>query len=121
MAAVGIKRVYLPADDADGWRVLVDRLWPRGLAKARARVDHWDKSIAPSDGLRQWFRHEPGKWPEFQRRYFAELDAQAEAVQALREAMRGHARVCLLFAARDEARNNAVALRAYLQTHGDAS
>lgn len=114
MVAVMVKRVYLPADAADGWRVLVDRLWPRGLAKDKARVDYWDRAIAPSDGLRQWFNHEAGKWAEFQHRYAAELDAQAAAVGALCEAMQAHARVCLLYAARDEGHNNAVALRDYL-------
>ena len=118
MTRLTVKRVYLPATTADGWRVLVDRLWPRGLAKAEARIDHWDKTIAPSDELRHWFGHEPGKWSEFQRRYFIELDAQASAVQSLRDELQRHAQVCLLFAARDEAHNNAVALRAYLARHG---
>ena len=118
MAQLTVKRVYLPAAAVDGWRVLVDRLWPRGLAKAEARIDHWDKTVAPSDALRRWFGHEPGKWPEFQHRYFAELDAQAGAVQALRDTLKRHPRACLLFAARDEAYNNAVALRAYLARHG---
>ncbi len=118
MTQLTVKRVYLPASDDDGWRVLVDRLWPRGLAKALARIDHWDKAIAPSDELRHWFGHEPGKWVEFQHRYFAELDAQASAVQALLAELKPQHRACLLFAARDEARNNAVALRAYLARHG---
>jgi len=118
MTQLMVKRVYLPASDDDGWRVLVDRLWPRGLAKAKARIDHWDKAIAPSDALRHWFGHEPGKWPEFQHRYFAELDAQADAVQVLLVELKARRRACLLFAAKDEAHNNAVALRAYLARHG---
>jgi uncharacterized protein YeaO (DUF488 family) len=118
MTQLTVKRVYLPASDDDGWRVLVDRLWPRGLAKVVARIDHWDKAIAPSDELRHWFGHEPGKWSEFRHRYFAELDAQAGAVRALCDELQRHPRVCLLFAARDEAHNNAVALRAYLARYG---
>ncbi len=118
MTQLTVKRVYLPASDDDGLRVLVDRLWPRGLSKAAARIDHWNKAVAPGDDLRRWFGHEAAKWPEFQRRYFAELDANAGEVRALLAELKPQRRVCLLFAARDEAHNNAVALRAYLVRRG---
>jgi uncharacterized protein YeaO (DUF488 family) len=105
---VGCKRVYAPPQLSDGMRVLVDRLWPRGLSKDAARVDLWLKDVAPSDGLRRWFDHDRDRWTEFRRRYRAELRANA-ALAVLREMlMRGA--VTLVFAARDEAHNNAVVL-----------
>jgi uncharacterized protein YeaO (DUF488 family) len=107
------KRVYAPADDGDGRRILVDRLWPRGLPRAALAGVPWVKSVAPSDALRAWFGHEPGKWDGFRRRYFAELDANPDAVAELRGHL-GRGRNTLLFGARDEAHNNAVALREYL-------
>lgn len=110
---VRIRRVYLPLADDDGVRVLVDRLWPRGVAKARLPDVLWDKAIAPSDALRTWFAHDPSRWTTFCRRYFAELDTQADAVAALRKLGKGK-RLTLLYGARDEAHNNAVALRDYL-------
>lgn len=110
---VHIKRVYEPAGDEDGVRVLVDRLWPRGLSKAAARVDVWLKDIAPSNQLRRWFGHEAAKWPEFQRRYAAELGLAADVVSQL-TALLARGRVTLLFGARELTHNNAVALAAYL-------
>jgi uncharacterized protein YeaO (DUF488 family) len=107
---VQLKRVYEPAAPEDGVRVLVDRLWPRGLRKADAAIDRWMKNIAPSTPLRQWFGHDPERWPEFRRRYTGELQQQAAAVDELRELARG-GRVTLLFAAHDEAHNDAVVLR----------
>lgn len=112
---VRTKRIYEQASEGDGRRVLVDRLWPRGISKERARVDHWARSIAPSDALRKWYGHDPSKWEEFRRRYFAELDANAEAVDALRaeiDAARGA--VTLVFDSKEETLNNASALREYL-------
>ena len=109
---VELKRVYEEADANDGTRVLVDRLWPRGLSKERARVDAWLKEVAPSDELRQWFGHDPDKFAEFRKRYEAELASESgkEAMTKLRELVkRGH--VTLLFAARDMEQNNAVVLR----------
>ena len=97
----------------DGARVLVDRLWPRGIAKARLAGVEWHKDIAPSDALRKSFAHEPGRWRDFRRRYFEELDANPDAVAPLRELAR-KGRLTLLYAARDEVHNNAVALREYL-------
>ena len=110
---VAIKRIYLPADPGDGVRVLVDRLWPRGVSKARAALDAWKRDVAPSDGLRRWYGHEPARWPEFCERYRAELRDRPEAVESLR-ALARHAPVTLLFGARDEVRNEAVVLREVL-------
>lgn len=111
---IEIKRVYDPPAKSDGRRVLVDRVWPRGLSKAGARIDEWLKDVAPSTVLRQWFGHDPDKWKEFERRYFRELDANPAAVAQLRALARGR-RVTLLFGARDILHNNAVALRSYLE------
>ena len=113
---VQVKRVYEPPAQDDGVRVLVDRLWPRGLPKARAAVDLWLKDIGPSLALRKWFNRDPSRWTEFKRRYAAELDALGErspAVAALTGAIRC-GRVTLLFGARDEQHNTAVALHQYL-------
>ncbi len=110
---VHIKRVYEPAGDEDGVRVLVDRLWPRGLSKAAARVGLWLKDLAPSHELRRWFDHEEEKWPEFQRRYAAELDGAPEAVSQL-TTLAARGRVTLLFGSRERVHNNATALAAYL-------
>lgn len=109
------KRVYLPADDDDGNRVLVDRLWPRGLSKAKLGDVAWVKDVAPSDALRKWFGHEPAKWDGFRERYFTELDANPDGVAALCEALAPKGRNTLLFGAHDEAHNNAVALCEYLR------
>jgi uncharacterized protein YeaO (DUF488 family) len=111
-----VKRVYAPADDGDGYRILVDRLWPRGLSKDAARVDLWMKEVAPSDALRRWFGHDPEKWTAFRERYAAELAAAPDALDGIRRAHAEHGRVTLLFAAKDEAHNNAVALRDVLAT-----
>ncbi|MNS92356.1 hypothetical protein D3C72_1264890 [compost metagenome] len=110
---IGIKRAYEPASPLDGQRVLVDRLWPRGLSKERAAIDLWLKEIAPSAGLRQWFGHEPERWGEFQRRYRAELEANGEAVGRLEEMLRA-GKTTLIYGAKDEAHNDAVVLAAYL-------
>ena len=110
---VTIKRVYEPAVGEDGVRVLIDRLWPRGLSKAAAGVDVWLKDLAPSHELRRWFDHEAEKWPEFQRRYASELDGAGEAVARLR-ALAARGRVTLLFGSRELVYNNATALAAYL-------
>jgi uncharacterized protein YeaO (DUF488 family) len=107
---VRLKRAYEPAAPDDGVRVLVDRLWPRGLRKADAAIDRWMKDIAPSTELRRWFGHDPERWPAFHRRYSQELLQQAVAIDELRELARG-GRVTLVFAAHDEAHNDAVVLR----------
>jgi uncharacterized protein YeaO (DUF488 family) len=105
-----IKRVYETAAKEDGYRVLVDRLWPRGLTKAKAYVDLWLKEVAPSTELRKWFGHEPEKWPEFQKRYHAEMKAQPQAIATLRKLEKEHKKVTLLYGAKSEERNQAVAL-----------
>jgi uncharacterized protein YeaO (DUF488 family) len=110
---IAVKRIYEAPAKSDGARVLVDRLWPRGIKKDDAALDDWVKAVAPSDALRQWFGHEPAKWSEFQRRYDAELKANGEAWQPLLERAR-KGKLTLLYGARDEAHNNAVALKAWL-------
>ena len=110
MPLVGIKRIYDPPSPEDGKRILVDRLWPRGVKKEDARIDEWLKEIAPSDELRRWFSHDPSRWEEFKRRYMKELEKKQDMVNRLRaEAKR--VRVTLLFAARDTEFNNAVIVR----------
>lgn len=110
---VQLKRVYDPAAPEDGARFLVERLWPRGIRKEALRLDAWLKDVAPSTPLRQWFSHDPARWAEFQRKYFAELDTRPEALEPLRKALK-HGRVTLLFSSHDEAHNNALALKTYL-------
>ncbi len=112
-AHVLLKRIYLPACPEDGVRVLVDRLWPRGVSKARAALAFWNKDVPPTNGLRQWFGHDPARWEEFCERYRAELKTNREAVEALR-ALARQSRVTLIFGARDEAHNEAVVLREVL-------
>lgn len=107
---VKLKRAYEPAAEADGTRVLVDRLWPRGVSKADAAVDRWLKEIAPSTGLREWFGHDPARWQEFRRRYKQELQQHAAELEELR-ALARHGTVTLLYGARDEEHNDAVVLR----------
>jgi uncharacterized protein YeaO (DUF488 family) len=109
------KRVYDPPARDDGFRVLVDRLWPRGLSKVRAKVDLWLKDVAPSNALRKWFGHDPARWSEFVRRYRAELKTQKDAVAELRKIRKSHPRVTLLYGARDTEHNNAVALLKFLK------
>ncbi len=111
-----IKRVYEPATDDDGLRVLVDRLWPRGIAKEKARIDLWLKDIAPSEALRRRFHGDPSKWHEFVAAYDGALKREpaSAAVASLREHLRSQP-VTLLYAARDETRNNAVALKEWLE------
>ncbi len=110
---VGIKRAYEPATHADGYRVLVDRLWPRGIAKADLAIDEWARELAPSDALRRWFGHDATRWREFTVRYREELREQA-ARERLRDLARRAAddTVTLVYAAHDEKQNNAVIVRA---------
>jgi len=112
---IKLKRVYEEASSDDGFRVLVDRLWPRGVSREKAKLDLWLKDIAPSEELRKWFAHDPAKWPEFQRKYFCELDENTAATEKLREIISREKSVTLLFAAKDETHNNAVALKNYLE------
>ena len=109
-----LKRVYEPSDKNDGTRILVDRLWPRGMTKAKAGVDIWLKELAPSAGLRKWFGHDPDKWTEFKKRYRAELEENDEQLARLREEIKKGA-VTLLYGAKDEEHNDAVALAEFLR------
>jgi uncharacterized protein YeaO (DUF488 family) len=111
-----LKRAYEKAGPADGTRFLVERLYPRGVKKTDLRIEGWLKDVAPSDGLRRWFGHDPEKWPEFRRRYFAELDSHPEGLERLRNAAR-HGRVTLVYSAHDTEHNNAVALKEYLEAY----
>ncbi|MGH6977597.1 MAG: DUF488 domain-containing protein [Stellaceae bacterium] len=110
---VQLKRAYDPPSSRDGMRVLVDRLWPRGVRKAKARIDLWLRDVAPSATLRQWFGHDPARWSEFRRRYRAELKRQPEALARLRMLAR-QGRITLVFGARDARRNQAVVLKELL-------
>lgn len=112
--AIQIKRVYDPPADRDGYRVLVDRVWPRGVKKDALKLDDWRKDLAPSTTLRKWFGHDPQRWGEFKTRYFRELDARAEQIKPLQQKA-ARETVTLVFGARDTQHNNAVALREYLK------
>lgn len=112
---VKIKRVYEKASKEDGWRVLVDRLWPRGMKKEAAHIDVWMKEVAPSDGLRGWFGHDPARWAEFQKKYRSELTKKKELVAELNAMEKKHGLVTLLFGAKDEQHNQAVALAGFLK------
>ena len=129
MGVVRLKRVYDEASPEDGTRVLVDRLWPRGRSREAAKVDLWLKDVAPSDKLRHWFNHDPERWPEFRKRYRAELaeesedtksedmkseDTKSKELETLRRLAAGNKPVTLLFAAKDSEHNNAVVLREWL-------
>lgn len=115
--SVRIKRVYEAPDESDGRRILVDRLWPRGLTKAKANVDLWLKDVAPSTELRKWFGHDPEKWAEFQKRYAKELAANEVALRVLEEEL-GKGPLTLVYGAKDEIHNDAVALQSFLEGRG---
>jgi uncharacterized protein YeaO (DUF488 family) len=108
------RRIYDPPEPSDGSRFLVERLWPRGMKKEELAMAGWLKEVAPSAELRRWFSHDPAKWEEFRRRYFAELASNPEVLQPIREAARD-GNVTLLYSARDTEHNNAGALKAYLE------
>ena len=111
---INLKSVYAEPGPDDGLRILVDRLWPRGLSRERLRLDGWAKDLAPSNELRRWFSHDPDKWEEFRRRYFEELADCEEAIVEHLDLIKDR-RATLLYAARDQQHNNAVALRDYLE------
>ena len=117
---IKLKRVYQPAAKTDGCRVLVERLWPRALSKERAALNLWLKDVAPSTELRKWFAHDPAKWPEFQKRYRAELKDKADSLGTLRQKCK-KGTVTLVYAARDEEHNDAVALKRFLESHASAT
>jgi uncharacterized protein YeaO (DUF488 family) len=112
---IRLKRAYEPPAPEDGVRILVDRLWPRGLGKSEASIDRWLKDVAPSNELRRWFGHDPNKWDEFRRRYEAELSHHAELLSELRKTARKEP-LTLVYGARDELHNQAVALRDILMS-----
>ncbi len=109
------KRIYERPARSDGRRILVDRLWPRGVSKSSASIDVWAKEIAPSHELRRWYQHDPQKWPEFRRRYFAELESKAGSLGELRASL-GEGTVTLVFSSRETKLNNATVLKEFLET-----
>lgn len=115
--AFKIKRATEPLTRADGARILIDRLWPRGQSKAKLKLTAWVRDVAPSTELRKWFGHDPAKWDEFRKRYRAELDANPEAVGELQALLKEHPDATLLFMAHDEKHANAVVLAEYLREH----
>ena len=112
-----LKRAYEEASPEDGYRVLVDRLWPRGIKKTELALDDWLKEIAPSDKLRRWFAHDTSKWDEFRRRYFIELDSRPQVWREIGDVVRNRRRVTLVYSAHDTEHNDAVALKEYLEAH----
>ncbi|MFP3144476.1 MAG: DUF488 domain-containing protein [Caldisphaera sp.] len=112
---IKIKRVYEKAEESDGIRILVDRLWPRGIKKEEAKVNYWLKEISPSNELRKWFSHDFNKWEEFKNKYFNELNSKKELINFLLELIKKNSNVTLLYSAKEEKYNNAVALKEYLQ------
>jgi uncharacterized protein YeaO (DUF488 family) len=111
---IKLKRAYEPASKDDGLRILVERLWPRGVSKQRARIDLWLKDLAPSTDLRQWYGHDPERWPQFRKRYWAELKDQGDVLALLKYVTQERA-VTFVYAASDEERNSAVALKEFLE------
>ena len=111
-----IKRIYDKDDDSEGIRILVDRIWPRGIKKEDAKINFWAKNLAPSNELRKWYNHDHEKWNEFKRRYFAELDANPEGIAELQSYM-GESLVIFLFSSKELNLNNATALKEYIETH----
>ena len=114
---VKVKRVYEKAEAKDGWRVLVDRLWPRGMKKEAAKIDQWMKDVAPSDALRKWFGHDAKKWGDFHKKYRAELKEKVKLLAELKKLEKEHGTLTLLFGARDEGHNQAVVLAEVLKTN----
>jgi uncharacterized protein YeaO (DUF488 family) len=112
-----IKRIYETPNQSDGLRVLVDRIWPRGISKEKAKIDIWMKEVAPSDKLRKWFNHDPNKWLEFKKRYFKELN-QSAAIYQLTELAKNHP-ITLVYSAKDQKHNQAVALLEFLEMVND--
>ena len=114
MPTINIKRAYEPSDKSDGFRILVDRLWPRGIKKEDAHFDFWMKEIAPSGELRKWFNHETEKWEEFKKKYTTELKNSA-ALEELLELVKKHKTITLVYSAKDELHNQAVVIKEYLE------
>jgi uncharacterized protein YeaO (DUF488 family) len=117
---INIKRIYEQPSPGDGKRILIDRLWPRGLKKEDARIDEWMKEVAPGNELRKWFNHDPNKWGEFKKRFFSELRGKQDVVDGIISAAR-KGTVTLLFGSKEERFNNAVALKEYIDAKMNAS
>lgn len=115
---IKIKRVYETSDKSDGTRILVDRLWPRGLSKEKAKIDFWARDISPSTELRQWYKHDPEKWQEFKKKYFNELNNNSEGVQALLQHVKGRS-VTFVYSSKKQRLNNAAALKEYVESLGN--
>ncbi len=113
MVQLKLKRAYDPPARADGYRILVDRLWPRGVSKDELRIDLWAKDLAPSAALRKWFNHDPAKWSDFRERYYREIERHPDALEGVRDLLR-HRTVTLVFAAKNADISNAAALKGYL-------
>ena len=111
---IKIKRIYEPVDKNDGYRILIDRLWPRGIKKEEAHIDLWSKDIAPSTALRKWFNHEPEKWESFRKKYYTELKGNP-AVKEMRKVLKEHPASTLLYGAKNEHYNQAIVLAEYLR------
>lgn len=114
---IKLKRVYDPPSEDDGHRILVDRIWPRGMTKEKARVDLWLKELGPSDELRKWFGHDPARWEEFRRKYETELKSKTELLQKIRDAEKQNVTVTLVYSAKDEEHNQAVVIQGFLKKH----
>ena len=110
-----LKRIYEKPEKDDGYRILIDHLWPRGISKEKAKIDIWLKEIAPSNELRQWFNHDPKKWLEFQKRYKEELKSKKETIAELKDIIKKEKKITLLYSAADTEHNNAVALKKILR------
>jgi len=117
--AITLKRIYDKPEDEDGLRVLVERLWPRGLSKKDAKVDLWVKDAAPSTELRKWFGHDASKWKEFRKRYYEELENKPDVVGKLREILKRDEQIIFVFASRERKYNNSAALKEYLESRTD--
>ncbi len=113
--AVQLKRAYEAAQASDGFRILIDRLWPRGVSKQKAHIDLWLKDIAPSNALRKWYGHDPERWPEFQKQYRKELKDHRDSVLLLKHLLKEKKKVTFIYSAHDQEHNNAVALKKILK------
>lgn len=114
LVVLKLKRIYEAPQNSDGYRILVDRIWPRGVSKERAAIALWLKGVGPSTGLRKWFGHDPARWLEFQKRYRQELRGRPELTARIKQLEKEHGVVTLVFSARDEERNQAVVIRDFL-------
>lgn len=114
MKEITLKRIYEEAEDDDGYRILVDRIWPRGISKERAQLDEWNKHVAPSTELRKWFGHKPERFEEFKKKYKKELESQTDDLECIQKVGKDH-KICILYGAKDEKHNQAVVLKSVLE------